>query len=341
MKKALNNLKNSSKKSRAVKDSARAFLKRVQNSLHKNNLLPKEATILVAVSGGADSMALLHALHKLQPFYSWSLSVAHINYGLRGKDSLADFTLVKTTAQKLNLPFYSLTKKKISPQSSEEKLRDIRYLFFDTLVKEHSFERVALAHHQDDQAETILMRLIRGSGLTGLAAMRSKRDYYVRPFLQIPKNELLQFINQENIPFRHDTSNDETFYLRNKVRHELLPLLESYNPGIKKVLATTASLIQTELLQSKEGLELLATESSGADCSFLQKDWLNLELTKQAFFIRQLFTHKNLQMPSKKLVDTLVQDFSHISKKGFVKEYSRLRVRLNDDRIYIHFNEID
>ena len=208
MKKALGNLPNLSQKSRALKTSARAFLKRVQNSFHKSNLLPKEARVLVAVSGGADSMALLYTLYKLRSVYHWELSVAHVNYSLRGKDSVADFKLVQSTAKKLGLPFYFVTQKNLSAQSSEEKLRDVRYHFFDTLVKKHNIDRVALAHHQDDQAETVLLRLIRGSGLTGLAAMRPQRDHYVRPFLEIPKDELVQFLKSENVSFRHDTSND-------------------------------------------------------------------------------------------------------------------------------------
>lgn len=199
----------------------------------------------MAVSGGPDSMALLHTLHTLQKKYDWQLSIAHVNYGLRGKESESDATLVKETAETLGLPLYTLTKKSLT-RKSEEALRDIRYAFFEKLVKKYHFDLVALAHHQDDQAETVLMRLIRGSGSRGLEGMRPKRGIYVRPLLSFSKQEILNFAEKVAIPYRLDQSNAENIYFRNRVRNELLPLLETYNPKIKRTLATTAQTLQQE-----------------------------------------------------------------------------------------------
>lgn len=239
------NLKNSSQKSRAPKNTARAFLKRVQNTLHKTRLLPPGSRILIAVSGGPDSMALLSILSQLQKKYAWQLAIAHVNYGLRGKESDQDMALVQKTAETLGIPLYNLKKRSL-PKKSEEALRDIRYDFFKTLAEKHDFDLVALAHHQDDQAETVLMHLIRGSGSRGLEGMRPQRDIYIRPLLTFSKQEILNFVKEAKIPYRLDQSNTENIYFRNRVRNELLPLLETYNPKIKRTLATTAQTLQQE-----------------------------------------------------------------------------------------------
>lgn len=284
-------------------------------------------------------MALLYTLHRLQKNFDWQLSVAHVNYGLRGKESEADEKLVSETAKKLGLPFYSLTKKS-KPDSSEDTLRKIRYAFFESLVKKHSFDTVALAHHQDDQAETVLLRLIRGSGTLGLSAMSMKRGKYVRPFLTFSKSELLAFLRQENIPYRLDKSNKKNLYLRNKVRNELLPLLETYNPKIKSVLADTASTLQQEYaLQQQNTLFPVTTTSNSVTFPFVE--WQKLSKGERTTSFRSFFQKKGLPVPTKALTETVLQDMALHPKKGSTKEYSRLRVRVNNGMIDIHFKEID
>lgn len=330
-------MKHSLPKSRAHKNTARAFIKRFQDRLQKNKLLPARARILVAVSGGPDSMALLHALAKLQPRFNWKLAVAHVNYELRGNDSRKDQLLVEKVTKTLGIPVFAL-KKNSKAGTSEEKLRDIRYHFFDSLVQKHKFTHVALAHHQDDQAETFLIRLIRGSGSTGLSGMQEKRGVYARPFLRISKKEILDFITSAHIPFRHDKSNDETFYLRNKVRHELIPLLETYNPQIKKTLATTACILQEEAsLLSKQKTNLRKTSSSLV--KIIPKSWERLSVSEQKKEIRALFQDRGLRLPTRNLVETLQKDLSSSLKRGSVREYSRLRVERKNDTIHIHFKE--
>ena len=284
-------------------------------------------------------MALLHALFLLHKKYHWQLAVAHVNYGLRGKESTLDAQLVETTAKKLGLPFYQLTKKSLS-QKSEEALRTIRYTFFEELVKKYHFDAVVLAHHQDDQAETVLLRLIRGSGSLGLSAMQMKRGIYVRPFLTFSKQEILHFLEQQNIPYRLDASNQERLYLRNKIRHELLPLLTTYNPRIKSTLANTASTLQQETSSSGAPTPFLVHVRKKS-ASFSLDSWQAMSTPQKHSLLRSLFQEKGLKPPTKALLETLGKDFSTQAKKGLNKEYSRLKLRLNNGMIDMHFKELD
>lgn len=314
-------------------------MKRIQNSLKKTLLLTPKNHILVAVSGGPDSVALLSVLHQLQKKFDWQLAVAHVNYNLRGSDSKNDATLVKKLAQELHLPLYTLEKKSLS-NKSEEALRIIRYDFFDSLVKKYGFDAVALAHHQDDQAETILLRLLRGSGTLGLSGMRPKRGVYVRPFLGVSKNDILNFLKTSGIPYRLDKSNAENIYLRNKVRNVLLPLLETYNPNIKRTLANTADTLQKEQ-QSNTVLVPVPVTVKKAMVSLARSLWQAYSKEEQSLLVRALFQQKGLPLPSKNLTENLVQDIASAPKKGFTKDYSRLSLRVNNDMIDIHFKELD
>ncbi len=280
-------------------------------------------------------MVLLYVLSQLQKKYGWQLSVAHVNYGLRGKESAADMALVQETAKIFGLPFYSLTKKALA-KKSEEALRDIRYAFFERLVQKHHFDIVVLAHHQDDQAETVLMRLIRGSGSTGLSGMRPQRGVYVRPFLTFAKAELLAFAQAAHIPYRLDKSNQENVYLRNKVRNELIPLLETYNPNIKKTLAAMATTFQTEDTTPPPAVTFRTNPFS-----FSLAAWQKQSKSEQVARLRTIFQERGLSVPTKNLTQNLVNDLASTRKKGSTKDYSRLRLSINDGMIDIHFKELD
>lgn len=285
-------------------------------------------------------MALLYTLHTLQKKYAWQLAVAHVNYGLRAGDSNAEAHLVQDTAQKLGLPYYQLHKESLK-QKSEEALRDIRYRFFEHLVKKQGFDFVALAHHQDDQAETVLLRLIRGSGSLGLSAMRPERGMYVRPFLSVSKESILDFLEQKRIPYRLDKSNQETKYLRNKIRHQLLPLLATYNPNIKQTLADTARVLQSEVSYFSSQITPFFITTKKRSLTFPLAGWQKLSREEQAALLRSGFQEKGLKMPTKRFLETLLQDLTLIPKKGLDKEYSRLKLRVNNDMIHIRFKEID
>ena len=220
-------------------------------------LLEKGDNILVALSGGPDSTALLLLLLKMRRELSLILSVAHVNYNLRGTDSKKDADFVRQLANKYKLPFYSLEvdgKKELKRKgvSLQNKARKIRYEFFISAAKEAGAGKVAVAHNQNDQAETVLMRLFRGSGSAGLSGIPAKRELgegliLIRPLLTVSREEINAFLLKEGIKARIDRSNSEPIYLRNKIRLKLIPALrKEFNPAVEKNIAETAKQLSLE-----------------------------------------------------------------------------------------------
>ena len=213
-------------------------------------ILPGEKIIL-AVSGGPDSTALLYLMYDLRDELKCSLHIAHLNHNLRGEESDADAEFVKEQAQKLGLPITveSLdVKSMISKESLESGARRIRYEFYEKVMSETHANKVVLGHTADDQAETVIMRFLRGSGAKGLSGIPPIRDdIYIRPLIETSRAEVEEYLQSLNIIPRWDSSNLSTEYERNKIRHELIPLLESnYSPNIKHILQQTADILREE-----------------------------------------------------------------------------------------------
>jgi len=217
--------------------------------------------VLIAVSGGADSVALLHALILLAPRLSLRLGIAHLNHQLRGQDSDKDELFVSDLAESLNLPCY-LAKKDVSAYQKTHKLsleeagRRVRYAFFEKIRKEHGFDKIALGHHADDNAELILMNLLRGSGALGLSGIPWARNgNIVRPLINITRAEIMEFLARQNLNYVSDESNSDMKFLRNRIRHELIPILRDYNPGISDNLNRMSAILKSE----EEWIESLIT----------------------------------------------------------------------------------
>jgi len=194
---------------------------------------------VVAVSGGPDSACLLDVLCALKGKYNLSLIVAHVNYGLRGKDSQLDEKFVGGLAKKYSLPIEILQSKsrKTSTSHSEEKLRDIRYAFFEKISSKYKADHIAVGHNLNDQAETVMLRILRGTGLKGLGAIKFRNDKIIRPLLNMPRNEILKYLKENKLAYRIDRSNLAAIFTRNKIRNRLFPYLEkNYNPNIQETL---------------------------------------------------------------------------------------------------------
>ena len=218
-----------------------SFLKNIQNTAHHFALWKRGDAFILAVSGGPDSMCLLDCLVFLGKKYKWRLHIAHVNYSLRGEESDADEQLVRERATFYGIPLTVLHPEVPSDTNNlEARLRTIRYEFFETLRIQLGFDAIAVAHTQDDQAETVLLRLLRGAGLRGLGAMRFREGVVIRPFLFVTKSDILRYLEEKSLPFRVDQSNTDSRFTRNRIRHELLPLLETFNPNIRATLARSA-----------------------------------------------------------------------------------------------------
>ncbi|MCM2356667.1 MAG: tRNA lysidine(34) synthetase TilS [Geobacteraceae bacterium] len=227
------------------------MLNKALKTIGAHSLFSVGDRVIVAVSGGADSVALLDILASLQPL-RLNLIVAHLNHSLRGAESDGDEAFVRELAARYGLPCEA-GRADVRELSRREKLsleeagRVARHAFLRRLAAQYRADAIALAHHADDQAETVLMRLLRGAGATGLAGIAPKTgDKLVRPLLGVTRREIEAYLRRRGLVYRTDSSNAETKFLRNRVRHELLPALATYNPSIRDRLVATAEALAAD-----------------------------------------------------------------------------------------------
>ena len=207
-------------------------------------------TVLCAVSGGRDSMALLHVLLELSGQEGFAVAVAHYNHNLR-ESAVRDELLVFEHCVMLGLPFYLgggdvRAYAKTHGTSIEDAARTMRYAFLQDTARECGADYIATAHHRQDNAETLLLHLLRGSGLGGLGGIAPVRGNIIRPLLAVERAEIEEHIKKHNIPYAEDETNQDTAYTRNRLRHELLPLLEEIAPGSVRRIADTAQRLRAD-----------------------------------------------------------------------------------------------
>ncbi len=233
------------------------MIERVAGDLFRYNMLPAdgrlETKVGVAVSGGADSVCLLECLRELAPRFRLRLSVLHVNHGMRGDDAQRDAEFVEAVADRCGLPFlpHEVDVPALAAENGEnveQAARNARYAFFRGLLREGAVDRVATGHTRNDQAETVLHRILRGSGLTGLAGiLPATGEGIVRPLLNVSRREIEEWLSARGIGWREDATNRDTALARNRLRHATLPALrEAYNPQLDAALASLAELAREE-----------------------------------------------------------------------------------------------
>jgi len=229
------------------------LLQQVTRTIECHHLLNKGDRIVVGVSGGMDSMVLLHVLHALRESLRLDLIVAHVNHGLRPAESEKEAELVERESRRLGYLFevgqFDVKGfQKESGYSPQDAARRIRFHFFNHLVTKHEAQKLALGHNADDQVETILLRLIRGSGLKGLRGMLPIREgRVVRPLLDVWREEIESFMRERGIPYLVDSSNLKEKYLRNRLRLKLIPSIEKeYQPNFKEVVLRSSAILRAE-----------------------------------------------------------------------------------------------
>jgi len=216
----------------------------IENILKRQ--IKKGDTVILGVSGGPDSVFLLHQCLALAKKHPFRLIVAHLNHNLRGADSNRDEQFVKEFAADHKLIFETKKIGKISSGNIEEEARNARYRFFAGLLEKHAAACIMTAHHRDDNIETILFNLIRGSfldGLTGMETFSPERKIF-RPLLEVSKKEILQYLSARRIPFRMDKSNNDLKLSRNLIRHKIIPLIKKINPNFENTFSKNIELLK-------------------------------------------------------------------------------------------------
>jgi tRNA(Ile)-lysidine synthase len=295
------------------------LLERVRRTIERECMLARGDAVVVGVSGGPDSLCLLHVLCRLRESYALTLHVAHLNHQLRGTEAETDAQFVARLAAEWGLPV-TVESVDVAAFAHERRLaleeaaRQARYAFLSCVARQVGAHKIAVAHHADDQVETVLMHWLRGAGLSGLRGMQpvtslrglrlgeeqdatahSRDLLLIRPLLEVPRSEIEAYCATHGLQPRFDRSNLDTTYYRNRLRHELLPLLETYNPRIREVILRSASLAAADYACLREQTEaawgrVVRAENQQA-ISFRLRPWRVLPLAMQRSTVREAIHH--------------------------------------------------
>lgn len=232
------------------------MLDKVKKTIEKFNLIKDEDKVVVGVSGGPDSICLLNVLHELK----YNICVAHINHGLR-ENAVIDEKFVTDFCKSINVPCFVKRvklKENLSGMTLEEAGRKVRYDFFHEVMEKENCTKIATAHNSNDNAETVIMNIIRGSGMSGLKGIEPSRDdVIVRPLIECTRKEIEKYCLNKNLNPRHDESNDETIYTRNKIRLELIPYIEkNINSNVVSNINRMSEIISDEERFIKEQVDI-------------------------------------------------------------------------------------
>lgn len=294
------------------------LVEKVSSTISRYRMIEPGERILVALSGGPDSTALFHILLELQDKLSFSLVVAHLNHQLRGKEAEEDALFVRRLAKKKGVPVRvgkaDVGKIAVTEGLSlEEAARIARYKFLFSLKKRLKMDKIAIGHTKDDQAETFLMRLIRGSGLAGLSAIYpTTEEGIIRPLIESARTEVIDYLRSKGISYRIDSSNYDLLFMRNRVRRELIPYLEEhFNPQVVSTLSRAAEIARvddqflTELAMERMG-ELASTDEGGISLDIARFLTLPLSLRRRVVRLAFLRVKGDIRRLSFNHVDSLL-----------------------------------
>lgn len=286
---------------------------KVINTIKANNMFQPGDKVIVAVSGGPDSICLLHILNSLREFLGIILVAAHVNHCLRGQEADKDESYVKEFCRGIGIECFVLRKNvhEVSKErgiSCEMAGREVRYEFFSQLLKRLNAQKIAIAHNSNDQGETVLMRIIRGTGLDGLEGIKAVRDnIYVRPILDVARKEIEEYCYKNNLSPRIDKTNLESVYSRNKIRLELIPYIQkNFNPDIIDSLNRLASIVRVD----NEYINNVSVEAYKKYCN---KNKDKVIIIKEAFKLHEAILVRLLRMALRELKGNLYNfDKNHI-----------------------------
>lgn len=349
---------------------------KVRDFIIENELIEKGDKVLVALSGGPDSVCLLNVLYSLKEDFHITIGAAHVNHMLRGDEALADEEYSKSLCKNLDIEFYvkKIDIDKISKEkniSHEMAGREERYKFFEAIKNHHGYNKIAVAHNANDQAETIIMNMMRGTGIEGLCGIRSKREGgIIRPILCLSRDEVELYCSSNNLEPRIDKSNLENIYSRNKVRLDIIPYMkENFNKDIINTLNRMGNLIQVDNdFLEKETLDNFKVYcSKTSDALIISKEAFSLEraiisrIIRKAFFeftgkynnfemkhiydvieLSKKTTNKKIDLTNNVLAENIYGDIYLKLKDNIIREYKEVVINKgeldNTDICYEDYN---
>ena len=271
------------------------MIDKVKKTVKEHKLINPGDKIIVGVSGGPDSVCLLHVLRQLKEEYKLDLVVAHVNYGYRGQEADKDEGHVKKLAEEYGLDYKILKPAQSDAKSAnlEASAREIRYDFFQQLLKQEKANKIAVAHNQNDQVETILMFFLRGSGLKGLSGMDYQQGKVIRPLLDCSREEILAYLKENKLEYRQDKTNKDLAFTRNRLRHELIPhLQQEFNPNLPATLLQSAKTICDDykfIGQAVKNVYQSLVKKDGSEINVDLEKFLQLEPALQRGLLRHIF----------------------------------------------------
>ena len=271
------------------------MLQKLSNTIQQNFSFLKDKKLLIAISGGVDSVVLTHLLAQL----GFNISLAHCNFNLRNIESNLDEVFVKELAKKLNIrcfttAFQTTAIAKERKESTQIAARNLRYTWFENLIIENDFNYVLTAHHADDNLETFLINLTRGSGLDGFTGIPEINGNIVRPLLSFSREEILKFAEEHKITWREDLSNASTKYIRNKIRHKILPVLKEINPSLLETFSKTIENLQESKQIIEDRIEEVSKEIRTKEIAIVKFNIAAIQqLSNPKAYLFQLFKNYN------------------------------------------------
>ena len=267
-------------------------MKTINDLVSRYDMFPAGSRVLCAVSGGADSMCLLHWLGSSAEALGISVSAAHFEHGIRGEESLRDMAFVEETCRAMGIPLFTGRGK--VPEYAEERAmgleeaaRELRYQFLEKTAGENGFDRIATAHNADDNAETVIFNLVRGSGSAGLCGIPPVRGIIVRPLLETTRAEIEAYLEEHGVSHIEDSSNSSRQYSRNKIRLQVMPVLREINPSASRAILRTGDMLREDnRLLEQLAEEFIAGHFNGE--SVRSKDLAALPDAVEARVIRRL-----------------------------------------------------
>ncbi|OAD45520.1 tRNA lysidine(34) synthetase TilS [Polaribacter atrinae] len=271
------------------------MLKKLANHINQNLPFLKDKKLLIAISGGVDSVVLTHLLSTLK----FDISLAHCNFNLRPIECDIDEEFVKNLGKNLNtkvftIHFNTTEFAKENKQSTQIAARNLRYDWFNELIEKHQFDYILTAHHADDNLETFLINLTRGAGLDGLTGIPEINGNIVRPLLKFSRNDILTFVKENNISWREDKSNASTKYIRNKIRHQIVPILKEINPSLLETFDKTTAHLKESQQIVEDKVDEISTKTTVTVDNILNIDISKIEkLSNPKAYLYQLLKDYN------------------------------------------------